>query len=104
MIKSEFFPTLTVGWLNGWLLLVIFFSIFGILLKTCPKEVISRLYDKEGWTKMQYVSTKISKILGLIHIILVIFTPLNIGSIEFLIGLTLFLIGTIGFILAIINF
>ncbi len=84
--------------------MVIFFLFYGIFLKTCPKEVITRLYDNEGWTKSQYILTKLGKLCGLIHIILVIFTPLNIVSIEFMIGIIIYLIGTIGFVIAVINF
>ena len=84
--------------------MVIFFLIFGIVFKTCSKKVITRLYDNEGWTKAQYIFTKLGKLCGLIHIILVIFTPLNIVSIEFTIGIIIYLIGTIGFVIAVIDF
>ncbi|MHA1967517.1 MAG: hypothetical protein ACW964_06925 [Candidatus Hodarchaeales archaeon] len=47
----EFFPTLEIGWLNGWLLLVIFFGIFGVIVLTSPKEVITRLYEAEEWRR-----------------------------------------------------
>ncbi len=100
----EIFPAFEIGWLNGWIFMVIFFLLFGILLITCPKEVITRLYDNEGWTKSQYIFTKLGKLCGLIHIILVIFTPLIFVSIEFSIGIIIYSIGTIGFIIAVINF
>jgi len=100
----EIFPAFEIGWLNGWIFMVVFFLIFGIVIKMCPKEVITRLYDNKGWTKTQYLFTKLAKLCALIHLILVIFTPLNIGSIEFTIGIIIFLIGTIGFVIAVINF
>ena len=100
----EFFPAFEIGLLNGWIFLVIFFLLYGIFLKTCPKEVIKRLYDNEGWTKSQYTFTKLGKLCGLIHIILVIFTPLNIVSIELMIGIIIYLIGAMGFLMAIIDF
>jgi len=100
----EIFPAFEIGLLNGWIFMIIFFLLFGIFLKTCPKEVITRLYDNEGWTKSQYIFTKLGKLCGLIHIILVIFTPLNIVSIEFTIGIIIYLIGTIGFVIAVIDF
>ncbi|GAH38370.1 unnamed protein product, partial [marine sediment metagenome] len=100
----EIFPAFEIGWLNGWIFMLIFFLIFGIVIKTCPKEVITRLYDNKGWTRTQYIFTKLAKLCALIHLILVIFTPLNIGSIEFIIGISIFLIGTIGFVIAVINF
>jgi len=100
----ELFPIFEIGWLNGWIFMVIFFLIFGIVIKTCPKDVITRLYDSKGWTKTQYTFTKLGKLCGLIHIILVIFTPLNIVSIEFMIGIIIYLMGTIGFVIAVIDF
>jgi len=100
----EFFPAFKIGWLNGWIFMVIFFLTFVIIIKMCPKEVITRLYDNKGWTKTQYIFTKLAKLCSLIHLILVIFTPLSIGSIEFMIGIILFLSGTIGFVIAVINF
>ena len=100
----EIFPAFEIGLLNGWIFMIIFFLLFGIFLKTCPREVITRLYDNEGWTKSQYIFTKLGKLCGLIHIILVKFTPLNIVSIEFMIGIVIYLIGTIGFIMAVMDF
>ncbi len=84
--------------------MIIFFLLFGIFLITCPKEVITRLYDNEGWTKSQYTFTKLGKLCALIHIILVIFTPISSVSIEYMIGIIIYLIGTIGFVIAVINF
>ncbi len=100
----ELFPALSIGWLNGWIFQVIFFTLFGIFLLICSKEVISRLYDEVGWTKLQKTLSKIAKIFGLITLLLFIFTPLNIGSIEFIVGTALIIIGTIGFLIALINF
>ena len=100
----ELFPALSIGLMNGWIFQVIFFISFGIFLLTCSRDVISRLYDEEGWTKFQKTLSKIAKIFGLITLILFVFTPLNIGSIEFIIGIVLIIIGTIGFLTALINF
>ncbi len=81
-----------------------FFISFGIFLLNCPKDVIARLYDEEGWNKLQKTFTKIAKTFGLIVLILFIFSPLNIGSIEFIIGTVLVITGTIGFLIALTNF
>ena len=83
----EFFPMLEFGWLNGWLLLVIFFVIFGVIVLTSPKEVIARLYEEEEWKK-RGILLKIVGWCGAIFLFLLfILTPLNIGSIEFIIGI-----------------
>jgi hypothetical protein len=36
----ELFPTLEIGWLNGWILLVFEFLIQGSLLLIFPKDVV----------------------------------------------------------------
>ena len=48
--------------------------------------------------------TVAAKIFGLIVLILFIFSSLNIGSIEFIIGTFIVIIGTIGFLIALANF
>jgi len=100
----EIFPAFEIGLLNGWIFMLVFFLLYGIFLKTCSKEVVNRLYDNERWTKSQSTYTKLGKIFGFIHIIFLIFTPVNILSIEFMIGFIIYLIGTIGFFIAVIEF
>ena len=100
----ELFPAFTIGLFNGWILIALFFLVFGTIVLTSPKEVIRRLYDEEGWTKQQYVFTKLAKICGVIHLLLLIFTPLKVGTLEFTIGTIIFSIGTIGMAVALFNF
>lgn len=45
-----------------------------------------------------------TKIFGLIVLILFIFSSLKVGSIEFIIGTFIIIIGTIGFLIALANF
>lgn len=100
----ELFPVLSIGWLNGWLPLVIYVSIQIIITSTCPKEVKTRLIDRKGWTKTQIVMTTIGKSFTLINIILLFLSPLKFGSVEFIIGIILYFIGIIALSIAIINF
>jgi len=69
-------------------------------LKILAKEVIVRLLYEEGWTKPQEVLAKISKI----FVILIIFMSMKIEFLEFVIGVVIFSLGTIGFIAAILSF
>lgn len=100
----ELFPELRLDWLNGWIFVVISYLILGLLILSCPREVIARLYDEKGWTKSQKILAKISKIFALLNLILMIFTPINFLSIDFIIGSVIFSLGTVGFIIAIFNF
>ena len=44
------FPPLQLGWLNGWIPVVVFYGVFLVLLRIFPKETVERLYDDSGWT------------------------------------------------------
>jgi protein-S-isoprenylcysteine O-methyltransferase Ste14 len=105
VIKIEFFPKLELGWFNGWIFLMVHVVLQAIFILTCSKEVKVRLFDRgTGWTKTQKTFTLIGKVFGLINIILIILSPLKFGSIEFIIGLIIFLIGITGLVTSIINF
>jgi hypothetical protein len=100
----ELIPILEIGWLNGWILLCTFYLIYGILLKAFPKDVVARLYDRSGWSKTQRALTVIGKLLGLVCLVLIIFTPLKIGANVFIPGVGLFALGLAGFIVALFDF
>lgn len=100
----EFFPTLKIGLLNGWLPLILFYAIFGILLAIFPKGVVSRLYERSGWTKRM----RIMRAFGLIFIfswfLLAIFSPLKDGNSVFIIGGLIYALGLICFVIALFNY
>ena len=100
----ELIPAPKIGWLNGWILICLLYLIYGILLKVFPKDVVTRLYDKSGRGKRQKVLIYIGGLLAVFYFVLIIFTPLKIGSTVFLIGITLFALGLAGFIIALFNF
>jgi len=107
MMGMELIPELKIGWLNGWILVCLMFLIFGILIKAFNKNVVARLYDfdKSSWSKMQRAFTAIGKLLlGLVWLVLIIFTPLKIGSNVLIIGTILYTLGLAGFIIALFNF
>lgn len=102
----ELIPTLEIGWLNGWILLCLVYSIFGILLILFPKDVVSRLYnyDRSSWSKTQRAFYIIGKLLALVCLVLIIFTPLKIRANIFILGIILFAFGLAGLIAALFNF
>jgi len=102
----ELIPTLKIGWLNGWILVCLLYLIFGILLILFTKDVVSRLYnyDRSSWSKMQRAFYIIGKLLALVCLVLIIFTPLKIGANIFLPGIILFALRLAGFITALFNF
>ena len=106
VVEMELFPALELGWLNGWILLVVLFGIFGMLLLLFPKAVVARLYayDRSRWSKKQRAYHVIGKLLVLVNIVLTILTPLRVGSTDFILGVVLFTIGLTGFTIALLNF
>ena len=102
----ELIPTLKIGWLNGWILLCLIYLIFGLLLILFPKDVVSRLYNynRSSWNKTQRAFYIIGKLLALVCLVLIIFTPLKIRANIFIPGIILFAFGLAGFIIALFNF
>ena len=100
----ELIPALKIGWLNGWMLICLVYLIYGVLLKIFPKDVVSRLYDKSGRSKRHKVIILIGSLLAFIYFVLIIFSPLKIGSAIFIIGISVYMFGLTGFVIALLNF
>lgn len=98
------FPPLSLGWLNGWLPITLFYGSFVILLKLFPKETVDRLYDDSGWTLDMARPAKIGLPFALAAMVLILFSPLKIGQPVFSIGLALALVGQAGFIYSLHSF
>ncbi len=98
------FPPLSLGWLNGWIPILIFYAVFLVLLKVFPKETVDRLYDDSGWTLDQARPAKIGLPFALAAMVLILFTPLKINQPIFWIGLALALIGQTGFLYSLHTF
>jgi len=100
----ELFPTLEVGWLNGWLLIFLLYLTYGVLLFIFPKDVVARLYDKSGRTKREQVLISVGSMLAFTYFVLIILTPLKIRSDVFIPGLVVYFLGLLGFVVALFNF
>ena len=102
----ELFQILTIGLLNGWILLAIFYGIELVLVLSFPKGTRGRLfeYDHSKWTKHHRIILIIGKTFTLILIFLIIFSPLKLGTPVFYLGMLFYIIGLTGFIIAIVNY
>ena len=102
----ELAPTIEIGWFNGWILLCIFYLIYSVFLITFSKDARVKLfyYDRKRWSNKQRVFYVIGKITVLVFMFLIIFTPLKIGTNLFVAGIILFVLSTLGFIIALSNF
>jgi len=100
----ELFPELSFGWLNGWLALVLLVLTDGILFLSFPKPVVARLWDRSGWSRKQRIYTVIGKLISLIGLVLIVWTPLKLGAPVFVIGAVVVLIGLAGVMGSVIDF
>jgi protein-S-isoprenylcysteine O-methyltransferase Ste14 len=100
----ELFPELGLGWLNGWILLAFEFLIQGTLLLVFPKDVVARLFDRSGWSVKQRAFLILGKVFSLACLVLIVLTPLKIGSSVFSAGLVLYALGLAGLVTAMWNF
>jgi protein-S-isoprenylcysteine O-methyltransferase Ste14 len=105
-MEMEFFPTLELGWLNGWILLCLWFVIQGLSVVILSKDVRSRLFefDRSNWSKGHRVSFASGKIIGVVFLIVAALTPLEFDTIEFFIGLGIYIIGLSGLFSAVHSF
>jgi protein-S-isoprenylcysteine O-methyltransferase Ste14 len=100
----ELFPNLEIGLINGWVLIVLFFGAYGIMLIFFPKKAFARLYDRSGQRNHQVHRRLLGVILVLLWLILVSLSPLKIGDVLFVVGISVFSLGLIGFVIALVNF
>lgn len=100
----EWFPELKIGWLNGWLVIILLALTEGILFLAFPKKVVARLFDRSGWSQQQRGFTIAGKLCALACLVLLTLTPLKIGQPVFMIGLQVIALGLIGLIKALFDF
>jgi protein-S-isoprenylcysteine O-methyltransferase Ste14 len=100
----ELMPTLSIGWLNGWLALVLLGLTDGILFLVFPRKVVARLFDRSGWSQKQVAFTVAGKLCALVCLALIIFTPLKLGNPVFSVGAVLIAVGLIGLVKALFDF
>ena len=100
----ELFPDLSFGWMNGWILIVLFFGVYGMILLTFPRKAAARLFDRTGQDASRGIRRVSAVVFMLIWLLIVCLTPLKIGSAVFAIGMALYLTGLIGFAAALITF
>jgi protein-S-isoprenylcysteine O-methyltransferase Ste14 len=100
----ELIPDLRIGWLNGWLAVVLLGLTEGILFLAFPKKVVARLFDRSGWSQRQRAFTIAGKLCALGCLILFALTPLKAGSLVFVVGAILVTLGLIGLVKALFDY
>jgi protein-S-isoprenylcysteine O-methyltransferase Ste14 len=100
----EFCPELSLGLFNGWLPLVLFYLVFGLLLAAFPRSVVSRLYERSGWDRRMKIMRAFGLIFMLSWFVLVIFSPPKIGKFVCVLGSSLYTLGLVGMVVALFNY
>jgi len=100
----EWFPILTPGLVNGWLLVAILYLVFGVLLAVFPRAVVARLYDRSLQAGRRVLQRVLGVLLVLTWLALSILTPLRRGHAALPLGLALYVFGLAGFIIALVNY
>ncbi|UCH03922.1 MAG: isoprenylcysteine carboxylmethyltransferase family protein [Candidatus Thorarchaeota archaeon] len=105
-IEMELFPELELGLYNGWILFVILVAAEVLMFLLFPRDVVSRLtdFDRSKWSKSQRISFALGKTFSLICIILIVLTPLKLGTIGLGLGIAIFAIGLTGLAASVITF
>jgi len=99
-----FFPKLGFDWSNGWILLVIYGVVFGATVRSFPRDIVVRLYDRSNWTPAQRGLTRLGKVLSSVVFVLVALSPLRTGSPVFLVGTAFYFVGLVGLEVALFDF
>ena len=81
------FPSLSLGWLNGWIPISLFYGIFLLLLKVFPKRDCGPSLRRFRLDLEQARPAKIGLPFALAAMVLILFTPLKIYQADFWIGL-----------------
>jgi protein-S-isoprenylcysteine O-methyltransferase Ste14 len=100
----EICPDQRIGLLNGWLLVAVFYLVFGTLLIIFPRQVVTRLYARPRLTSGETVRRILGVLLFLAWLLLTILTPLRHAGVVLSVGLALYACGLTGFVLALFSY
>ena len=100
----EWMPAMRLGWLNGWLFWLLLSLTDVILFRLFPKEVVTRLFNRSGWSRKQVLFTVLGKGCALVCLALITFTPLKVGSTVFWVGALVAALGLMGLAKALFDF
>jgi protein-S-isoprenylcysteine O-methyltransferase Ste14 len=102
----ELSSDLGIGWLNGWVLVCLLYLTYGGYLVTFSKDVRARLfyYDRSRWSAKQRAFHAIGRAFVLAYLVVVTLTPLKTGAAVFIVGIALFALGAIGFVISLSDF
>jgi protein-S-isoprenylcysteine O-methyltransferase Ste14 len=96
----ELMPALSIGWLA----LVLLSLTDGILFLVFPRKVVTRIFDRSGWSQKQVAFTVAGKLCALVCLALISFTPPKAENPVSSVGAALIAVGLIGLVKALLDF
>jgi len=97
-------PEFEIGIWNGWWFTVAYLAIHVILFFLVPREAFKRLLTRPKLDKKDKLLFSIQQILYFGIMVYVAFVPLKLGTPWFWIGLAVFSLGMVGYVVAMVNF
>jgi protein-S-isoprenylcysteine O-methyltransferase Ste14 len=100
----ELAPILKLTLLNGGIFLILFYILQFINLTFVQNEMRKKLFDRSKFSKKEWILTFLAKIFGITVMILMFLSPITDQTIEFLIGVGIYILGMVGLRISILNF
>ena len=100
----ELFPEFGLSWTGGWTLMLGFYLVFILFLRSFPKEVTNRLYELSGWQRVHPLINRTVSLATFGYLALFIATPLSSDERVLRLGLLLFFVGFVGLFSALFMF
>ncbi len=97
-------PELRLGLFNGWWFSAAYLLINGVVIAAIPREAVKRLTVHPSNSLFDKILLKVQMILFFGNIVFAIFVPLKLGTGWFWSGLSVFVIGMIGYVVSMVNY
>jgi len=100
----QFMPQLKLGILNGWIPIVVFYVVYVATLLALPRDKARALFARSEWSRRQVILLMVGKLFALAVLASVILTPLQPLTVLSGLGWALYLLGMVGFSVALLHF
>ena len=100
----QFMPQIKLGMLNGWIPIVVFYMVYVATLLALPRDKARALFARSEWSRRQVTLHVVGKLFALAVLAAVILTPLQPLTALSGLGWALYLLGMVGFSVALFHF
>lgn len=100
----DWLPNLQLVWAGGWALVLSASAIQWGMLLSMPRGVFTRLFDRREWGKKRMALFRFGKLVALACILLVSFSPFQTGTLFFIPGVVLYVLGLAGLVISLLDY